>query len=43
MLSRELSDELKWVKEMDLKTRETYDPLITVHLATLSDGLPAVT
>src|SRR5216117_1168405 len=42
-LSRELSDELKWEEEMDLKTREKYDPLISARLAPLSDGSPAVT
>ena len=43
MLSRELSDQLKWEEEIDLKTRERYDPLISVGLAPMSDGSPEVT
>ena len=36
-LSKELSDELKWEEEMDLKTCEKYDSLISACLAPLSD------
>ena len=42
-LSRELSDELKWEEEVDLKTRERYDPLISARLTPLLNGSPAVT
>ena len=36
-LSKELSDELKWQEEMDLKTRERYDSLISARLEPLSN------
>jgi len=42
-MSRELSDELKWEEDMDLKTCETYNPLISAHLAMLLDESSAVT
>src|SRR5579859_5461889 len=42
-LSRELSNELKWEDEMDLKMCERYDPLISTRLAPLSDRSFAVT
>ena len=37
-LSKELSDELKWEEEMDLKTHQRYDSLISAHLTSPSHG-----